>query len=1235
MSRSFRLWALLFSAAAFSCNADPDTDPDDGDGDGGDTFCAIADGGADEMCYTVDDGDENRVVEVADATSPYGADPIATAFYDTSEGKSYVVSGSGAGDIYVDGPPFDSMLLVNFAGTDTGTFSIANGDTVEAFMVSGSSAYLGHPDATGSAVSITVETYDVGGRAKGTFDLTLCAETGDAPDCTNTLHVQGRFNMAREVDDWGEGCTADADAAGADVLCYTVNKGTVTFTEADDVTNPFGFDPGAVAFYNPISDGGSIAGAAGFVDAADPPFAHLLNIDFVGSGIGNYSISGQTLRRFGLLVQGTTYVAGMPEQPADPAIGEASLTITTWDAVGGRVKGTYSASLCPVDPVNGPECDGPRLSIQGAFDVTREADGWIPDCHMSGDGTDELCYSLSSDNDGPATLVREVASTDNPYGFDPGVIAFFNSDAGRLNMAMAETYVDFLSQPSFAHMVSVEVVASSAGVYSIDNSDDLAIFAVKDGVRYIAHADAVGSRAAVAIQNYGAPGERIQAIFEGELCVEGGSGPDCGTTMRIRGVIDTLREPDDWRTTCVADATAAGADTLCYTAEGALGSFVEADSAGAIPWDPAVLAWYDPYGDFTNIVGASGFNAAGDPPFAELLEMRFGGQGTGTYAIADGTLGRVEFIRDGIRFAAFPGDGSPDVGDGEVTVTAWGAEGEAVVGTYRVHLCRETVDVPDCDNGIRLAGSFDLTRERDNFPATCSVGTGVLAADEFCHSADGQVITWVEAASSAPENYLGNDPIVFGAFNGFDATEIAAAANVDTSVEPIAQAFISFAIAADPTAGDATGSYTFSGGTLDGVNAYMDGIEWGYDETSGAPAEVVITSYGAVGEPIEGTFFFALNAKNPDGNFDPDTRRMVGGAFNTTREFDGFLPECQVDAAAAIADVGCLRIEGGPRLHVAEVLDAANPYGGAPAVIGSVMGGGNGFAAFGNGYTGAIWPTAFTETFSVQFAGTTPGAYSTADCETTPAACLPSVDIEYNDGSGPARYQVYWDEGTSTAYGGARMVVPEFGAIGERIRVYVRGQACLDTAVGLDCGTTIDFNAAIDTTRDEDDWHGACSVSGAASEVCFVSEGAQVHWVAQAAANPFGFDPAAFGVFNITDNQTLIAAGKGYNIVLDPPFQRVLSMEVPGASIGSFTITDGARVGFNYDALSYAANDLAIGSDIQININSYGAQGGTITGDYNVTLCLITDSGPPEVYDCDESIRLEGQFDVIRDTDIP
>lgn len=159
------------------------------------------------------------------------------------------------------------------------------------------------------------------------------------------------------------GCGSSESAADTFILNID-SAGNVTYTETD------GPDPkiaGAYITSSPpvYTEVGVATGHNASLDEYDFTFT----LDFGGNTKGTYSDISTNIQ--------PVYIT--PEEwylPDNGAYTSASLVVAQYGAVGGRIKGTYSTTLCSLTAILADACDNAAnlMSFTGSFDVTREPD---------------------------------------------------------------------------------------------------------------------------------------------------------------------------------------------------------------------------------------------------------------------------------------------------------------------------------------------------------------------------------------------------------------------------------------------------------------------------------------------------------------------------------------------------------------------------------------------------------------------------------------------------------------------------------------------------------------------------------------------------------------------------------------------------------------------------------------------------------------------------------------------
>jgi len=187
-----------------------------------------------------------------------------------------------------------------------------------------------------------------------------------------TADLDGTYTVELIVNDGAADSAADvatiiasSTPVAADTLILNIDSaGDTTYTETADAGSPTGLDPTIHGYYE---TGNAVIAI------------HL----FSGYGAGvwdeqfSLEIPGNTLRTYTLGENAAAiYVPVNPLNTYGPDNGDytsISITLTQYDAVGGRIKGTFNSTLCYLLSF---DCSVPsnRKTFVGSFDVTRDPD---------------------------------------------------------------------------------------------------------------------------------------------------------------------------------------------------------------------------------------------------------------------------------------------------------------------------------------------------------------------------------------------------------------------------------------------------------------------------------------------------------------------------------------------------------------------------------------------------------------------------------------------------------------------------------------------------------------------------------------------------------------------------------------------------------------------------------------------------------------------------------------------
>jgi len=152
------------------------------------------------------------------------------------------------------------------------------------------------------------------------------------------------------------GSSSSGGVVGTGADTFTLN--TVLYTEVANAVAPGGYDPLMVGVYNTTpSLGTSVDLFRGNIDNAGS-WDEALNLFFPGQTIGLYTNS--------------TALYNGEYLPTISSATHAYIDVTQYDAVGGRIQGTFDLALCHISEVLKPVCF--PILLTGSFDVTREAD---------------------------------------------------------------------------------------------------------------------------------------------------------------------------------------------------------------------------------------------------------------------------------------------------------------------------------------------------------------------------------------------------------------------------------------------------------------------------------------------------------------------------------------------------------------------------------------------------------------------------------------------------------------------------------------------------------------------------------------------------------------------------------------------------------------------------------------------------------------------------------------------
>lgn len=1169
--------------------------------------------GGDTLCFALNAG-FYEFTEAADA-NPLGADPIGVAFSSIGGGGLVVAAGESY-DSVLD-PPFARLINLEIEGaTAAGSFSVG-AQQVSADLAYDGSIYVARNDGSQSYGSGTVTVTALGspGQAvQGNFTLELCREAGDTVDCDDTIELGGAFDVTREENGWVPECSVEPGSKSA---CYLVDDGEpVVLTEAA-ASNPFTVDPGVVAFHLTGEDQTILAAVSGYGDwLDDEPFSTVLSFDVPGSAAGIFETGDGSLGRMSLRTSGTSYIAEMSE-----AGSQGTLSISSYGAVGASVRASYEGWLCEELSV-GNDCDN-GISVRGIIDATRREDDWHTQCSVdaAAAGADSACLA----SEGALITMAEAADA-NPLGADPLAAGYIDNADGGLFLVAGSGYSGGGDGAPFGTTLLALVETAAVGSHELGSG--LGRLSLEAGGKsFVADSSISGSTASLTVTEFGSVGGRIKATYEGWLClrVENGD-PDCDGGISVAGAFDVTREADDAILECEIDAGALGGDAMCYSENLVPTVEVEAvSSANPYGVDPGLIASRDSGSGETFMAMVKTYTSlVASPPFETVVSFNLNNSIPGVYGIADGGLQNFEYLADSSSYVAFAG--TTPLGEGIVSISSYGDVGQPITGTFNVRLCPEN-STPESCSPVELRGAFEVTRDGDDFfESSCSLaGAG---PDELCYSSNGASVLFVESDDPSPTNPLGKEPLVAGAFNpAVGETGIVMASGFGAEVDPPFAEVLVLQSPADPGVGGGLVTADLANGAraeaIFAGNRFVARIE---DATEYGLAEISITSYGAPGGTIDGTFSVELCEELGGGGIDCGSTIRLQGLFAVTREDDGFVPECPVDASVAGNDQFCY---SGPNFPVTvnEILAPMNPFEGDPAVVASYYpSGGSTFVAFGANYTGVILPEAFDSTVNIDFTGNTPGVYTIED--NCVSSCVSDVSYLVDGAGTPTSYGARSD---ALSVGRGHLTINEYGAVGGRVRGFYDFELCRDTDVGPDCSDVVDLQGGFDITREADDWHSICDVSDATDDaLCLVAEGALLRYDEAPAANPFGADPALYAQYDSGATTTLITLGAGYDVLLSPPFFEYLSIEVPGNTTGTFDETV-ALASFDYNGLSYGAGPSVAGSSVEIVVQSFGAVGGSVQGTYELGLCADVGGG----FDCAEDrIQLSGAFSATRDADL-
>jgi len=194
-----------------------------------------------------------------------------------------------------------------------------------------------------------------------------------------------------------------------------------------------------------------------------------------------------------------------------------------------------------------------------------------------------------------------------------------------------------MARPPFVTDLSFQLNGTSAGLYRLEDGGLRELRFIRDGglpteTQLVVRRDGAENRGEgwVRVNEMGAVGERIRGFFGVSACIETETGLDCSSLVEIQGAFDVEREVDGWHLSCSVEA-GAGPDAFCYASQGGLVTRLEATATNPFGYDPFLLAAYDPGRDRLSVIMAEGYLGQDDPPFAHVVSIEDGPEGTGVY----------------------------------------------------------------------------------------------------------------------------------------------------------------------------------------------------------------------------------------------------------------------------------------------------------------------------------------------------------------------------------------------------------------------------------------------------------------------------------------------------------------------------------------------------------------------------------------------------------------------------
>ena len=162
--------------------------------------------------------------------------------------------------------------------------------------------------------------------------------------------------------------TASSTPIAADTLILNIDGGGDTLYTETYVTlsnSSSGFDPTIRGYYSTSTGMTAINLYSGYIGGIN--WDERLDIVFTGSGTGTYADINSN-------VSVTYYTGAGLFYLNDGTYSSASITVTQYDAVGGRIKGTFNAAICDLPTIIVDACELNLTTFVGSFDVTRDAD---------------------------------------------------------------------------------------------------------------------------------------------------------------------------------------------------------------------------------------------------------------------------------------------------------------------------------------------------------------------------------------------------------------------------------------------------------------------------------------------------------------------------------------------------------------------------------------------------------------------------------------------------------------------------------------------------------------------------------------------------------------------------------------------------------------------------------------------------------------------------------------------